>query len=241
MSVIDLETYVFCQKLYGAAKLEHKMFLLEYASHNHYPIMEVFKECKRMFPGLPETVYCIPQFVNLKINRHFIIDNGNRSVSSLVNQKSYFSKNNKIMMMVYFFTVPSRTSITLSEFCVEFYVKVHIYNQNDQKYSVNEKKHFAFGSSFQTTMREKTKLFIQLTVNDLGQYNESSQREKAFYFTVKSNSLPLTYPVELELSVQQFFEGHRKDSPDPNKVITLVQAFNIKKITQTGEFSVATT
>ena len=143
--------------------------------------------------------------------------------------------------MVCFFTVASRTSITLLEFSVEFYVKVHFYNENDQKYSVIEKKHFAFGSSYQTTMREKTNLFIQLTVNDLGQYNESSQREKAFYFTVKSNSLPLTYPVELELSVQQFFEGHRKDSPDPNKVITLVQAFNIKKITQTGEFSVATT
>ena len=176
MSVTSLETHVFRQKLYGAAKLEHKMFSLE--SHKRHPIMKVFKFCKRKFPALPETVYCIPKFVNLKINRHFIIDNGNRSVSSLVKQKSiYCSNNDKIIMILHFFTVPTRTSNTLSEFSVEFYVNVHLNNQKYQKHSVNEKKHFAFGSSFKTTIREKTNLFIQITVNDLGQYNESSQIE----------------------------------------------------------------
>ena len=104
MSVINLGTYAFCQKLYGAAKLEYNMFLLENASHKQYSIMEVFKKCERKFPELPETVYCIPKFVNLKSNRHFIIDNGNRSVSSLIKQKSYyFSNENKIKMMLYFF------------------------------------------------------------------------------------------------------------------------------------------
>ena len=143
-------------------------------------------------------------------------------------------------MMVYFFTVASRTSITLSEFSVECYVKVHFYNENDQKYSVIEKKHFAFGSSFQTTMREKTNLFIQLTVNDLGQYNESSQREKAFYFTVKSDSLPLIHAKQFELTVQQCFE-HRTDLPDPYKTIILVHAFYIEKITPTSGLPVSTT
>ena len=78
-------------------------------------------------------------------------------------------------------------------------------------------------------------------MNDLGQYNESSQREKAFYFTLKSKSLTLIYPAELELSMQQFFERHRKDSPDANKVLVLVDAFYIKKISPTGKFPVSNT
>ena len=84
MSVINLETYLYCQKLYGVAKLEDKMFSLEYASQNRQHLSKFIKVCKRMFSELPETVYCIPLIIDLKNNRHFIIDRGNISVSSLV-------------------------------------------------------------------------------------------------------------------------------------------------------------
>ena len=59
MSAINLEIYLLCQKLYGVAKLE-------YASQNLQRWSTFIKECKRMFPDLPDTVYCIPQIVDLK-------------------------------------------------------------------------------------------------------------------------------------------------------------------------------
>ena len=48
------------------AKLEHKMFSLEYASQNRQRWSTFIKECKRMFLELPDTVYYIPQIVDLK-------------------------------------------------------------------------------------------------------------------------------------------------------------------------------
>ena len=61
---------------------------------------------------------------------------------------------------MYFFTVAPSISITLSEDSVEFHVKVHFYNPNDQKITVDDKKCVALSSGFQTKLREKTKLYI---------------------------------------------------------------------------------
>ena len=44
--------------------------------------------------------------------------------------------------MMYLFTVTPSTSIILSEFSVEFYVKVHFYNPHDRKLTLTVKKHF---------------------------------------------------------------------------------------------------
>ena len=55
-------------------------------------------------------------------------------------------------------------------------------------------------------------------MNDLVKYIERGKREKASDFTVKRHSLLLIYPGELELSVQQFVNRHRKNSPDPDKI-----------------------
>ena len=97
------------------AKLEHKMFSLEYALQNRQHWSTFVKECKRMFPELPDTVYCIPQILDLKNNRHFIIDRGNIPVSSLVKQKRDYCSYYTITMIMYFFTVAACISVTLSE------------------------------------------------------------------------------------------------------------------------------
>ena len=68
-------------------------------------------------------------------------------------------------------------------------------------------------------------------MNGFEKHIESSQREKAFYFTVKSDSLPLIHAKQFELTVQQCFEHYRTDLPDPYKTIILVHAFYIEKIT----------
>ena len=72
-------------------------------------------------------------------------------------------------------------------------------------------------------------------------FKKHSQREKAFYFTVKSDSFPLIHAKQFELTVQQCFEHHRTDLPDPYKTIILVHAFYIEKITPTGGLPVSTT
>ena len=72
-------------------------------------------------------------------------------------------------------------------------------------------------------------------MNGFKKHIESSQRENFFYFTVKSDSLPLIYAKELEFTVQQFVVHHRTDLQDPNKMIILVHAFYIEKMAPTGE------
>ena len=131
-------------------------------------------------------------------------------------------------MIMYFFTVAACISVTLSEdstFLQSKFPKNHC----------RRKKYVALSSSFQTNLRDKTKLYIQLTVNGFEKHIESSQRENFFYFTVKSDSLPLIYAKELEFTVQQFVVHHRTDLQDPNKMIILVHAFYIEKMAPTGE------
>ena len=83
-------------------------------------------------------------------------------------------------MIVYIFTVAPCISITLSKKKCGIYVKVHFYDPNIQKFTVNEKKNIDSSSSFQINLRVKTKLYIQLTVDGLGKHIESKQREKSF-------------------------------------------------------------
>ena len=121
-----MKIYVLHQNLYGAANIEHKEVSVENALQDRRSIKEVNNGCKRMFPAFSGPIGYILKFVVLGNHRHFEFKKcRNKTVSSLVEQnRDYCSFNNKITIMMYLFTVPPGTFITLSEFCV----KVHFYN-----------------------------------------------------------------------------------------------------------------
>ena len=131
---------------------------------------EVITGCKRMFPSLSGPIGYILKFVDLRNNKRLEFKKcRNKSLSSLVKEnRDYCSFNNKIKMMMYLFTVAPATSITFSEFCVEFYVKVHFYNPYDRELTVTVKKHFFTDPNFQTPTSEIMTLFTRLTVAESG-------------------------------------------------------------------------
>ena len=51
-------------------------------------------------------------------------------------------------------------------------------------------------------------------------------------FTIKSYGALRVKPEESQLNIPQFIERCRTDSPDPNKLIVLVNAFAIRKVNQ---------
>ena len=144
MAVIKLDIHVLYQKLFGAGNIEHKDVSVENALQNQRSMEEVISGYARMFPSLSAPVYYILIFVDLTNNRQLELRQcGNKSVSSLVQQNiNYCSNVNTINMMMYFFTLAPSTPITESEFFVEFYVKVHIYNAYDRLHTVAFKKNF---------------------------------------------------------------------------------------------------
>ena len=124
-----------------------------------------------MFPEFFGPIGCILKFVVLGNHRHFEFKKcRNKTVSSLVKEnRDYCSYNNKITIMMYLFTVPPGTFITLSELCMEFYVKVHFLNPYDSELTVAVKKHFFTDSNFQTSISEIMTLFTCLTAAESGE------------------------------------------------------------------------
>ena len=234
MSVIKLEIHVFYQKLYGETNIEHKEVSVENALLDRRSMKEIFKECKEMFPELSGRMSYIPKLVNLRTNRQkILIKSKSKSLSSLVEQnRAYCSKNNEITMMLYFFTVVPSNSKILSEFCVEFYVKVHFYNPNDHKLTVTVKKHFFTNLNLQKTVREITKFFMKLTVDESGEEVDRSVKEKACYHLLDNKGLKSINSNEFGLPVQQFVQRHRSDLSHHNKIIALIHAFYIEKVDQ---------
>ena len=229
MAVIKLDIHVLYQKLFGAGNIEHKDVSVENALQNQCSMEEVISGYARMFPSLSAPVYYILIFVDLTNNRQLELRQcGNKSVSSLVQQNiNYCSNVNTINMMMYFFTLAPSTPITESEFSVEFYVKVHIYNAYDRLHTVAFKKHFFTDSNSQTPISEIMKHFTQLTLDESGEEVDENEEENVFYHLMNSDDeVSLTSNVP----VQQFVRRHREKSPHRNRIIITIHAFYIEKL-----------
>ena len=182
-----------------------------------------------MFPEFFGPIGCILKFVVLGNHRHFEFKKcRNKTVSSLVEQnRDYCSFNNKITIMMYLFTVPPGTFITLSEFCVEFYVKVHFYNPYDSELTVAVRKHFFTDSNFQTPISEIMTLFTRLTVAESREEIEEREEDKVFYHLLNSEGVACFYS---NAPVQVFVQRHRERLPHHNRITVTIHAFYIEKV-----------
>ena len=141
---------------------------------------------------------------------------------------------------MYLFTVAPTTSIILSEFSVEFYVKVHFYNPYDSELTVAVKKHFFTNSNFQTPISEMMTLFTRLTVAKSGEEIDEREEEKAFYHLLNSKGVACFHS---NAPVQEFVQRHRENLPHHNRVTVAIHAFYIEKVNQhsSDESSVSST
>ena len=229
MTVIKLEIRVLYQKLYGAENLDYRKVPIENALQDHRSMEEIIIGCKTILPALSEPIHYVLKFVDLRNNRHLELRQcRNKSLSSLVGQnRNYCSNANTLTMMMYFFTLAPSTPITVSEFSMEFYVKIHFYNPYDRELNVTVKKHFLTDSNNQTPISEIMKLFTLETVEESRYEVDENEEGKVFYLLLKSNC---TVRFTSNEPVQQFVQRQCENLPHLNRIVVAIHAFYIEKV-----------